>query len=323
MFTKTTYKKKISVIVPVYNVELYLDKCLNSIVSQDFDDYEIVIVNDGSTDNSQKIIDKYVKQYPNLVKSFEKVNGGLSSARNYGIKNSIGKYLMFVDSDDYIDQSALKKIYNCVLKDDSDIVVYNYYNVKNGQCLKNPGYISNCFSNFEKYIVNQPSACNKLIRASIFKNNNIYFPEGRYYEDLGTMPILSIYANKISFLDDYLYYYVQRENSIMHRKKYNKKMEDIFIILDNISYIYEKHNLYNKYFSEIEYLYINHLLRAASIRFLDYKKYDMIDKIRKIMKEKYPKFTKNNYFKMYGVKQKFMCRLLYSGHYKLVELLRK
>ena len=92
---------KVSVIVPVYNVEKYIKKCLNSLVNQTLDEVEIVVVNDGSPDNSQKIIDEYTKKYKN-IKSYVKKNGGLSDARNYGIKKATGKYISFVDSDDYI-----------------------------------------------------------------------------------------------------------------------------------------------------------------------------------------------------------------------------
>ena len=94
--------KKVSVIVPVYNVEKYLDKCLDSLVNQTLKDIEIIVVNDGTKDKSQKIIDKYVKDYPKLVKSYIKENGGLSSARNYGLKYAQGEYVGFVDSDDYV-----------------------------------------------------------------------------------------------------------------------------------------------------------------------------------------------------------------------------
>ena len=105
---------KVSVIVPVYNVEKYIKKCLDSLVNQTLEDIEIVVINDGSPDNSQKIIDKYVKKYPDKVKSYIKQNGGLGSARNYGIEKAMGKYLCFVDSDDYINLDALEKLYNIV-----------------------------------------------------------------------------------------------------------------------------------------------------------------------------------------------------------------
>ena len=115
--------KKVSVIVPVYNVEDYIEECLESLVNQTLEDIEIIVVNDGSPDNSQKIIDKYVEKYPNKIKSFIKENGGQGSARNLGIENSNGEYLSFVDSDDWLDKCALEKMYYIAKNNDSDIVI--------------------------------------------------------------------------------------------------------------------------------------------------------------------------------------------------------
>lgn len=113
-------KIKVSVIVPVYNVEKFIDKCLNSLVNQTLKEIEIIVVNDGSPDNSQKIIDKYVKKYPEKVQSFIKENGGQGSARNIGIVKAKGEYISFVDSDDWLDLDALEKMYSLAKKDNTD-----------------------------------------------------------------------------------------------------------------------------------------------------------------------------------------------------------
>ena len=113
---------KVSIIVPVYNVEQYLEKCLNSLVNQTIKDFEIIIVNDGTKDSSQKIIDKYAKNY-SFIKSYIKENGGLSSARNYGIKKATGEYLAFVDSDDYVTEDMYEKMYQKAKEKDFDMVV--------------------------------------------------------------------------------------------------------------------------------------------------------------------------------------------------------
>ncbi len=110
MIIKTTMKK-VSVIVPVYNVENYITKCLESLVSQTLQDMEIIIVNDGSSDNSQQIIDNFVKKYPEKIKAFIKDNGGLSDARNFGIDRAIGEFIGFVDSDDYVTPTMFEQMY--------------------------------------------------------------------------------------------------------------------------------------------------------------------------------------------------------------------
>ena len=104
-------KCKLSIIVPVYVVEKFVDKCLNSLVKQSLKEIEVIVVNDGTKDNSQKIIDKYVKKYPDKIKSYIKENGGQGSARNIGIEKARGEYISFVDSDDWLDLDALEKMY--------------------------------------------------------------------------------------------------------------------------------------------------------------------------------------------------------------------
>ena len=113
----------VSIVVPVYNVENYLAKCLDSLVNQTLKDIEVIVVNDGSPDNSQKIIDKYVKKYPKLVKSFIKENGGQGSARNFGLEYAKGEYIAYVDSDDYVETNMFEEMYNIASKENSDIVI--------------------------------------------------------------------------------------------------------------------------------------------------------------------------------------------------------
>ena len=113
---------KVSVIVPVYNVEKYLERCLLSLVNQSLQDIEIIVVNDGSPDNSQTIIDKFASEYKN-VKSYIKENGGLSDARNYGTKKAVGEYIAFVDSDDYVSEQMYEQMYQKAKEGDFDLVV--------------------------------------------------------------------------------------------------------------------------------------------------------------------------------------------------------
>lgn len=310
---------KYSIIVPVYNVEKYLDKCLNSLVNQKNDNYEIIIVNDGSTDNSQNIINEYKKKYPKLIKTLKKENGGLSSARNYGIDNSNGEYLLFVDSDDYVSDNYLNAIDNYVKNNTLDILVFNF-NAVNDNLIENKNtYFNNIKDEQQKFLTGNPSACNKLIKKEIFIKNNIKFMENVYYEDLATIPSIVFYTSNICFINDYLYYYVIRDDSITNKKKFNSKMDNIFEVLD-----YNYKLLINNFKNEVEYLYIEHLLRYASLRYLEYKKFDQIDKINNIIKEKFPKWYKNKYYKQnYDIKKKTMCYLIYKKKFKLISLLRK
>ena len=194
-------KDLISIIIPVYNVELYLEKCLDSIINQTYKNIEILLVDDGSKDNSGKMCDEYAKK-DNRIKVIHKENGGLSSARNCGIKNSNGKYLTFVDSDDIIELDMIESLYHLMNKYDSEIVISNIKNVFDGiikkeketdeiRVLNNIEVLEEMLYGDAYYI----SACGKLFKKELFEN--VEFPLNKVYEDVGTMYKLYDLSNKI------------------------------------------------------------------------------------------------------------------------------
>ena len=308
--------KKISVIVPVYNVEKYLDKCLTSLIKQTYKNFEIIVINDGSIDNSLAICNKYANKYDN-VKVYDYKNAGVAHARNVGIKKATGDYLLFVDSDDYIDEKLLENLNEFLKKNDCDIVCFDMYKVVNN--VNTYYHTSNSLvkDNIKRYIIGDSGPCNKLIKKKLF--NNLKFMEKIYYEDLATMPILALYTNKIEFLEEPLYYYVQRDNSIMHQKKFSEKLLDIFTSLDNVYEVYD-----GNYKDEIEYLYITHLLRSASMRFLEYDdKKEYLKEINDIIRTRFPNWKKNKYLKLSSFKLKIICYLAYNKKYRLLKILMK
>lgn len=308
---------KVSVIVPVYNTEDYLRKCLDSLINQDFSDYEILIINDGSTDNSDRIIKEYSKKY-DYVKGFLKENGGLSSARNYGLKKAKGKYITFVDSDDYVEANFLKELYDSITKDDSDIAVCEFsYVYSNGSIIRSYSNLKYSSDSLKEYLLTPPMAPIRMFKKELF--NYIKFKEGIYYEDLDLCPKLVKYVKKISFVDLSLYNYLMRDNSIMHQAKLNSKLEDIYHVLDS-----NYNELYNDYPTEIEYMYIIHLLRTASLRFLDYDEgKNELNKIVQIMKDKFPNWKRNEYFKKSNKKIKIICYLAYYKRIGLLKMIKK
>ncbi len=307
---------KVSVIVPVYNVYDYLDKCLNSLVNQTLKDIEIIVVNDGTPDNSQEIIDKYVKKYSN-VSGYKKKNGGLSSARNYGLKYAKGEYIAFIDSDDFVEVNMLEEMYKKAKVDNSDIVICDYLSLE-----ENETRYMNCHLKWNKdskkeYLLSPPNAWIRLIKKEIMDKEK--FTEGLYYEDLDINPRLLLHANKISYVEKPLYNYLVRSGSIMGQKKFNEKLLDIFKVLDNNKKLLEK-----DYFSEVEYLYITHLLRTATLRFLDYPEaYEYLDKINKIMKNDFPNWNKNMYYKKSSRKMKLICFCAIHKLYFILRIVKK
>ena len=308
---------KVSVIVPVYNTENYLSKCLDSLINQTFKDFEVIIVNDGSTDNSQEIIDKYTKKCSNF-KGYIKENGGLSDARNYGIKKATGDYIALVDSDDYVDKSFLEKMHGKAINDNLDIVVcdaVNVYEDGKEEIIKSNHHYTN--SDIKNYLVAPPTGCIRLYKRNLLLKKG--FKKGILYEDLELIPSLVLQTKKIGFVEDGLYYYLQRSGSIMKQKTFNEKLLDIFKVLD-VNY----KKLYKKYPLETEYIYITNLLRTATLRFLDYKntkKY--LKQINSITKERFPNWQNNMYLKKSSKKMQIICGLAYKKHYTLLRLIKK
>jgi len=246
---------KVSVIVPVYNMERYLNLCLSSLVHQTFNDYEVIIINDGSTDTSLDIIKNYQKEYPNLIRFFSFENQGISKSRNYGIKVSRGKYIAFIDSDDYVDITFLEDMYNKIKKTDADICVCDYYTINE----KNE-VVENKLDSFgEDSILKNPQLLwkinsapwNKLFKKNLFKN---FKYDNIKYEDLLLISKLLCESNKIVKLDKCLNYYRIRENS--ETTVLDRRVFDILKILDDLNNYFKKKDLFDKYYNEIEYFNI-------------------------------------------------------------------
>ena len=307
---------KVSIIVPVYNVEKYINRCLDSLVNQTLKEIEIIVVNDESPDNSEEIIIEYQKKYNN-IKYYKKTNGGLSDARNYGIKYASGEYIGFVDSDDYVDLSMFEKLYEKAFKENLDIVVCDSIEVYNDKTILKKSNFNYSDSVIKNYIISPPMACTRLYKKYIF--DQVKFTKNIFYEDLYLNPGLINITKKIGFLNEGLYFYIQRSGSIMKQKKYDSKLLDIFKVL--------KHNkdvLNDKYPNEIEYLYISHLLRTASLRFLDYDNYkELISLINKEIRNEVPNYHKNIYYQKSSYKLKIICFLAYHKQYNLLKLIKK
>jgi len=306
---------KISIIIPVYNAEKYLKKCIDSVINQNVESKEIILVNDGSIDNSQEIIDEYVAKYPDIIKAIKQENAGQAVARNVGIENASGEFLAFLDSDDYLEENSYQLVLNKAECDDLDIVCFDYYEIINGKKEEKQHYFLNTDDVIRKYIVSETSPCNRIVKRKIFSDNNVRFLENKIYEDLATIPTLAKYTKKIGYIPDRVYDYVIRENSTMRYATYNPKIEDIF-------YAVEK--LYNdfkdtEYMEELEYIYIEHLLHAASLRFFSYKEgRGNVDKVLSVMKDKFPKWRKNKYYKMQSIKYKIICELFYHKKFGIL-----
>ncbi len=237
------YNEKISVIVPCYNVENYLHNTMKSILSQTYDNLEIILIDDGSTDNTGKIIDDFEKTDPR-IKAIHQGNVGLSATRNKGIRVSTGIYISFIDADDYIDDTFYERLYTNLITYGADLAICGTKCFKNGKLdALLPPYRSKMTDKLDEKInlLRGGGVCDKLYKASILKDNCIFFEEGRMYEGNSFLVEYCYFTDKVVFSPDTFYNYVIHENSIttnsdiQHLIKLRKDRLHFIKVLNNFS----------------------------------------------------------------------------------------
>ncbi len=277
---------KFSIIVPVYNTEEYLERCLDSILNQTYDDYEVIIVNDGSTDNSKNIISEYVNKNPKKFIQINKKNGGLSSARNKGVTKARGEYLLFVDSDDTI-QSGLLKTLNAKTKDEPDLIRFQVKEVHDsGICMYRELPFETvkgdkAFKKIAKYHYVENAWC-YAYRTKFYKKNKFSFAEGKFHEDFGLTPLVIMKAAKVKSIGYVGYNYMIREGSIMTSASYEKvkkKVDDFLFHYKNIINSLDGENLNNVNIYK-SFLANSVIIKSLELNCSDYKKY--IKELRKL-----------------------------------------
>lgn len=253
---------KISIIVPVYNVEKYLNRCIDSILNQTFKEYELILVDDGSTDNSGKICDLYEKK-DKRIKVIHKENGGLSSARNCGIEKSIGKYIGFVDSDDFIHPQMYSYLYDYLDKYKADISICAFRKVKENECIKkqiknkelNIVILNNIEAQYELYKNHGDQfvvAWNKLYKRELFRD--LRYEEGKIHEDEYIIHQILYKSKTIIYIKEEFYNYYIRENSIMNSKFSLKSFDGVCALKERCEF-YSKYGLMDlKYKAEYNYV---------------------------------------------------------------------
>lgn len=275
---------KFSIIVPVYNVEKYLNKCLDSVVKQTYKNYEVIIVCDKCSDNSEDIVDEYVKKYKNFTKIYAE-HTGLSKARNIGVDASSGDYILFLDGDDYLKPNLLD-VLSYSLDDVPDLVRFQIQDVRGKEIIRHneQGFdTTDGISAFNKifkyhYIENAWSYC---YNANFYKKNKFKFMEGCIAEDYGLIPLIIAKAKKVKSLSYIGYNYIQRENSLMSDTDYSKKIKKMEDML--MQSVFLKGKLKDIKGKELIIAFINNSLIYYSTRlnYKDFKKYNKILKDNK------------------------------------------
>ncbi|WP_326981224.1 glycosyltransferase family 2 protein [Chryseobacterium sp. MYb264] len=323
---------KVSVIVPVYNVEEYLGKCLDSLLNQTHKNIEIVVVNDGSTDHSEHVIQEYTRQYPDKIKSFSKENGGLSDARNYGIDRATGDYIGFVDSDDYVSPSMFEEMTALALKHQCKMVICNIQKVdQHGKITQKLTQIPNMpekidlNSHFSVFSDVSYFACNKLFSKDLFKDKR--FKKAAHFEDIQLIPQLLLECDTIAQTQNFHYQYLERSDSITktHTERgldILKAVEDVEIVFENSRYAHKEKELKNFQIFEGVYSFLAYLAFVKNEE-LFYKMSEKLEdfrnrrniKIKDILQ--YSRFDKN-YLLYLPLKKKIFYLLFFAGQQKLL-----
>ncbi len=316
---------KLSIIIPVFNTRDYLADCLESVLDPICDDYEIIVVNDGSTDDSGSIAQDYAARYPSLIRLITTDNGGLGAARNVGLEAAQGEFLFFLDSDDTLAKGALPEIMR-ELTPDRDILLFDLLSVRpDGAVIerlsgcKRAGAVS--LPSYPELLMEYPSGCNKICRRSLFLESGIRFPGRVWYEDLRTMPKLYLLTDKIWSSGCAWYRYLMRPGSITNSAKLERNLEIIDAVDDLLSFYREKGS-FERYKPQLEYLAFYHIFLTASVRVcLVDPGSPVLPALKASILERFPDFDKNPYVQNMSLKHRLLAALLLGGRYKAVAAL--
>lgn len=299
---------KVSIIVPVYNVEKYLTQCMESLVNQTLKDIEIIVVNDGSPDNSIKILEKYEKKYPDKVKVFTTENRGVSHARNYGLDRAEGEYIMFVDSDDFIELEMAEKLYTKAITDHNDLVMcarYNVYEVEGKRDLRRK--VMNIFSMNQNFKMSErkfelvhasPFPWDKLFKRTLLEG--IRFPEGIRFEDLVVAFEAAVMAESIGIFPEPLYNY-RKTTQVGFLNSFSEATKDIVKAFTLLFNFMKENELFDTFEEELEYVCTRHFFFRYESFYTDGKKgqlqlkKDIINITQDFLDREIPDWVDNHY----------------------------
>lgn len=322
---------KVSVIIPVYNVESYLPRCIDSVRNQTEKDIEIILVDDGSTDACGKICDRYAEK-DSRIKVIHQQNGGLGAARNTGIQAAISPYILFADSDDYVDVDLVEKAYRAAEAHKADIVMFGYNRVHEDGRVDYSYNLPESLTNQKscslemcpELLTATPSAWNKLYKTCLF--DGVYFPPRAWYEDLQTIPKLYLKAQSIYCMADFHpYQYLLRENSIMQNGNAEKTATQRIAATDEILNFFQSRGLFESYKNELIWLYCFHGFFLPCREIMNFSG-DTLPFLKLLRKNLTLHFTEeqvfaNPYLPRLTKKERLIFTLLYKEQYALLRFL--
>ena len=325
-------KPLLTVVIPVYNVEKYLKRCIDSILVQEWKNYDILLVDDGSTDSSPQICDDYVKAY-DFISVIHKENGGLSEARNTGISNAKGEYVYFPDSDDWIESSTFSDLAEVIESDKYDIISFNREFVKSEQdIIKSDSKQTKRLTGKEallemfSYGFITGFANDKIYRKALFIKNKIWFPAGKYYEDLGTNYKLFLAAKKVYATNQKYYHYLIDNPDAITKSWNEQKFENMISFYKEIYYSDDvRSKLDTSELAIAKMFFVDGMTHSLASLYKSnlYKTYPKLTKsVKKELKKNKLKFQQN--LKLPHRTKYFLYRLgLLNGAFHLQHILKK
>ncbi|WCF07931.1 glycosyltransferase [Paenibacillus thiaminolyticus] len=298
----------VSVIVPVYNVEAYLRRCLDSLVMQTLEDIEIIVVNDASPDRSIEIMKEYQHKYPDKITVIDSnVNLRQGGARNLGIRASRSEYIGFVDSDDWVDVNMYEQLYTTAIEKDADVVSCNMIRVLNEEeCF--PFYQRDLSAitgtldagKREEIMLNgaSPGVVSKIYRKNLIYDHDIWFPERLFYEDNLWGALIFLYARNYYHLNEAFYYYYYNDNSTVASIESMHHFDRLVIETMKLDE-YRKRGFYEQYKDAIEYSFIQlYYINSLHLAFTRFNRppFTKVFEMRKYMKDHFPNYRHNKYF---------------------------
>lgn len=283
-------KPLLTVVIPVYNVEKYLNRCLKSILIQEWKNYDIIFVDDGSTDSSPQICDEYAESY-DFISVIHKENGGLSEARNMGISQAKGEYVYFPDSDDWLEPNTFIALAEALESQEFDIISFNREFVKGEEdAIVSEPKVTQVFEGKDAYVQMLKQsyitgfANDKVYRKSLFTDNNIQFPIGKYYEDLGTNYKLFLSAKKVYATNQKYYHYLIDNPDSITQSWNEKKFRDMFGFYKEMFYSNFVRSQMNQEEFQISKLYyvngLTHILSSLYKSELDKKYSELTNEVK-------------------------------------------
>lgn len=308
---------QVSIILPVYNAANYLSRCLDSILNQTFflTDLEILLINNNSTDNSPEIIQQYCQKYPKFIRTYTCTTKGASAARNLGAKHAKGKYLWFIDSDDYIAPTAIFDLFNVAEANHSDLVTFKTKKIHRDGHFSYLSALDPAAPDFKSRFVRYGfGPWHFLIRRAFWQQNNLAFKEGIIHEDIELMSSLILYTDNISAVNKILYYYLENPDSVLHQTTWNPHAFDIFPALVSLYQKFATARAVQEYHDELEYFFIWNLLLDAATDFSKFKEgRPGFAKIRRTMHQYFPHWRRNKFLHQKSLFVRLRCYLNYYG----------